>query len=461
MKAERGIDPALAQDAAAGGTAGSAGAVAARTRAARAAVVAVVVLALAAVTTVVLRQTSDPVMIAYWSTGSAVLTLCLLAFVVGRRHTDNEIAPGRVLCILPAYNEDAESLAGTVRALLRQTVPVDVVVMDDGSRDPVVPSVIHPRVTWLRQENTGKRGAQVAVLRRFDRDAYRFVLTVDSDSEPYPDACEHLLRAMSDERVQAATGMIYVRNHGASWVSAAADIDIGTSCVTMRASRSFLGALETTSGALALYRSELLYDHLEAYAVECGTGDDRWLALRALRRGQVVGVEEARVETDMPTTLRGTYRQRLRWARSWWWMLPYVFSHLTLRQLVSPFYGLTQLLVTPMILLSILLATVASTTRYTEHLGALAVYLGAYVVVRYGISALYLLGRPTMTRRAKLRAWLLGTPAAVVLNLLLLMPTRYVALFRLFDNRWRTRELPARGASVPGGAEAGLVARAS
>ena len=137
-----------------------------------------------------------------------------------------------------------------MKALLAQTVPVDIVVIDDGSVVSVAPTVHHPRVSWLWQENTGKRGAQVNVLRRFSRDDYQFILTVDSDSAPYPDACEHLLRAMSDSRVQAATGMIYIRNYRSNWVSFAADIDIGTSCVMMRASRSMLGALETTSGAL-------------------------------------------------------------------------------------------------------------------------------------------------------------------------------------------------------------------
>ena len=44
--------------------------------------------------------------------------------------------------------------------------------------------------------------------------------------------------------------MIYIRNYRTNWVTLAADIDIGTSCVMMRASRSMLGALETTSGAL-------------------------------------------------------------------------------------------------------------------------------------------------------------------------------------------------------------------
>src|SRR6185436_14314800 len=104
---------------------------------------------------------------------------------------------------------------------------------------------------------------------------------------------------------------------------------------------------------------------LPAYAVECGTGDDRWLALRALRRGQVVAVAEAGVETDMPSTLRGTYRQRLRWSRSWWWMFPYVFKYLGARQVLSPLYGVTQLLVTPILVAYIINAALASSgARY-------------------------------------------------------------------------------------------------
>jgi cellulose synthase/poly-beta-1,6-N-acetylglucosamine synthase-like glycosyltransferase len=397
---------------------------------------------LAGVTVVVNHETHDVVMLAYWYFGCAVVALCLLAFVVGRRFTRNPAAPGRVLCIVPAYNEDPKGLHRTVLALLGQTVPVDIVVIDDGSQVPVVPSVDSERVRWMRQENTGKRGAQCAVLESFERDDYQFVLTVDSDSEPYRDACEQLLKAMHNPKVQAATGMIYISNHGESWVSFAADIDIGTSCVMMRASRSMFGCLETTSGALALYRSELLYDHLPGYAVECGTGDDRWLALRALRRGQVVAVAEAGVETEMPATLHGTYKQRLRWSRSWWWMLPYVFKYLEPRQMLSPLFGVIQLMVTPMMIFYIIFSTLLSDGgRYHVHANILLVYIGAYVVVRYALSALYLMGRPNVSLARKLLLFFIGTPAAVVLNIVLLVPTRYVALGRLFDNRWQTREL--------------------
>jgi cellulose synthase/poly-beta-1,6-N-acetylglucosamine synthase-like glycosyltransferase len=409
----------------------------------RSLVVGFVTAVMAAVTVLVLRHTDDVIMIAYWYLGVTVITACLVSFVIGRRFTKNPIPPGRVLCIVPAYNEDPEGLRKTVVALLQQTVPVDIVVIDDGSQIRVVPSVLDPRVQWRWQENTGKRGAQVAVLKEFDRSSYQFVLTVDSDSTPYPDACEQLLRAMHNPKVQAATGMIYIRNYAESWASFAADLDIGSSCVMMRASRSMLGALETTSGALALYRSELLYDHLDAYAVECGTGDDRWLALRALRRGQVVAVAEALVETDMPTTLKGTYKQRLRWSRSWWWMLPYVGKYLGFRQCISPVYGVIQLVVTPMMVFYIVASTVASHAgRYTMHdTYVLLSYVAAYVIVRYALSALYLIERPNISLRDKCKLFLFGTPAAVLLNVFLLTPTRYVALAKLFDNRWQTREL--------------------
>ncbi len=411
----------------------------------RSLVVGLVIAVLAGVTILVHRHTDDVILVAYWYFGVSIIIACLVSFVIGRRYTNNPIAPGRVLCIVPAYNEDPEGLRKTVVALLQQTVPVDIVVIDDGSQVRVVPSVIHPRVEWRRQENTGKRGAQVAVLKEFHRSAYQFILTVDSDSTPYPDACEQLLRAMHNPKVQAATGMIYIRNYGENWVATAADLDIGSSCVMMRASRSMLGALETTSGALALYRSELLYDHLDAYAVECGTGDDRWLALRALRRGQVVAVAEALVETDMPTTLKGTYKQRLRWSRSWWWMLPYVGKYLGFRQCLSPVYGVIQLLVAPMMVFYIFASTVATNAgRYTTHdTYVLLSYVAAYVVVRYALSALYLIERPNVSRRDKCKLFLFGTPAAVLLNVGLLTPTRYVALAKLFDNRWQTRELSA------------------
>jgi cellulose synthase/poly-beta-1,6-N-acetylglucosamine synthase-like glycosyltransferase len=390
------------------------------------------------------RMRVSAVLVSYWIFGAALIAVCLLAFAKGRKFVRFPIAPGRTIAIIPAYNEPQDKLHACVRSLLAQTVKIDkIVVMDDGSVEPVVPFDA-PGVEWIRQPNVGKRGAQVAALRRSRRDDFQFVMTVDSDSTPYPDALEHLLRAMSNSKVQAATGWIYVRNYHESLVARAADIDLGGSCVMMRASRSMLGALETTSGALALYRSEILYDNLDEYAIECGTGDDRWLAMRALLRGQVVGVYEAAVETDMPATLRGTFRQRLRWARSWWWMLPFAYARLSWKQLASPTVGLVELIIAPFVLLWAMTSWVVGVRLRVTHPGAALAFLGAYAVVRMALSVLYLTGRPGMSVRQKMLSLFVGTPAAVFLNLLLLMPTRYYALARLRDNRWQTRQVKVK-----------------
>lgn len=397
---------------------------------------------LSAVAVLVVRLPVSPILIGYWILGAAIITSCFAAFVKGRRFTQLPPAHGRVLAIIPAYNEyPQDNLNACVRSLMAQTIPIDkIVVVDDGSVRPVEPFYA-PNVEWIRQENTGKRGAQVTALKMFHRDEFRFVLTVDSDSRPHPDALEHLLRAMSNRKVQAATGWLYIRNFAESWVARAADIDIGGSCVMMRASRSLMGALETTSGALALYRSEILYDNLEEYAVECGTGDDRWLAMRALLRGEVVGVAEAVVDTDMPTTLKGTFKQRLRWARSWWWMVPFAYSRLSWKQLISPTYGIVSLGIAPVVMFWAVFSWFVGFQERLAHPQAAIAFLGAYIAVRYALSALYLAGRPGMSRKQKLISLMVGTPAAVFLNLFLLMPTRYYALTRLNDNRWQTRQV--------------------
>src|SRR6185312_12057545 len=49
--------------------------------------------------------------------------------------------------------------------------------------------------------------------------------------------------------------------------------------------------------------------------------------------------------------LRGTFRQRLRWARSWWWMLPFAYARLNLKQLASPTVGLIELVITPLVMI--------------------------------------------------------------------------------------------------------------
>jgi hypothetical protein len=123
-------------------------------------------------------------------------------------------------------------------------------------------------------------------------------------------------------------------------------------------------------------------------------------------------------------------------------MLPFAFRNLRFSQMISPLYGLTQLLISPICLLYILMEFIGIATG-TQLVGTtmLAVILVSYLIVRFGLAALYLVGRPNLSRYEKLRCLVIGTPAAVALNLILLSPTRYYALTRLADNRWQTRTI--------------------
>src|SRR5690606_7641418 len=139
-----------------------------------------------------------------------------------------------------------------------------------------------------------------------------FILTVDSDSVVDRWAVQHLLRAMSDPRVQAATGLPLVRNRTRSLLTLVTDLEMVTACLTLRAARSRVGVVAPGSGALSVYRADLVLDNVDDYVVSGTAGDDRRLTHYALQRGQAVSVDEALVHTDMPHTVRGMYRQRVR-----------------------------------------------------------------------------------------------------------------------------------------------------
>ena len=290
----------------------------------------------------------------------------------------------------------------------------------------------HPLVRWHRQENLGKRHAQANALRRFDASEWDYVLTVDSDSVPDEDAVEHLLRAMSDSRVQAATGMILMRNWRDNLLTRLVDINVVMTCLTFRMVRSWLGVVSPTSGALALYRAGVVYDNLEDYVRSGNIGDDRRLSFYALLRGQVVGVSDAVVETQLPATFRGTFKQRLRWSKSAWLGVPFVARDLRPLAVLFYMFPLVFTLMWPLVV--VMLARV----QYLYDKPALLygfLYWEVVAIAMTGICAVY---RPDFSVRDKLLMWALA-PLYPLLGALLLRPAAFWALARLRSQSWDTR----------------------
>ena len=228
--------------------------------------------------------------------------------------------------------------------------------------------------------------------------------------------------AMWDPGVQAATGMIYVRNHAESW-SRAVRHRHRRSCVMMRASRSMLGALETTSGALAITAARCSTTTWMRMPSSAGPAH-RWLALRALRRGEVVAVAEARSDRHAGDRARHLPPAPAL-ARSWWWMLPYVFGHLRPRQFLSPLYGMTQLVVTPFLLIY---AVIVGTSIWVGDGAASSPRSGSTRSTTWSsaTSGCALPARPPEHVNASTSGCRSSSaPRAIVLNILLLSPTRY------------------------------------
>jgi hyaluronan synthase len=361
---------------------------------------------------------------------SAMLIWMLMASARRKNHLHMPVARGRVVAVVPAYNEPPELLYACVESLLNQTVMIDeIIVMDDGSSEPVEPIPME-RVTWKRQHNRGKRHAQINALEGQTAD---FIVTVDSDSIVAPDAVEHLLRAMSDPRVQAATGAVLVRNRDQNLLTRIVDLEIGIGNQVMRRAKSSVGAVTPTSGALAIYRSEIIFDHADEYVRDGTYSDDRRLTHYSLQRGTVVAVDEALVETELPATFGTTFRQRVRWYKGTWNYLLWEVRNLTGWALYLRCWNLLLVALYPAVIVwAFVVFPLAGGRFYWE---AIAYWLG----ILYGMTSFYVTDRAKLSMGSRLSTWLLLTPLLVLYQTFLVKPSMYYAITQVRNTSWSTR----------------------
>ena len=237
-----------------------------------------------------------------------------------------------VTIALPVYNEDPELFVNCLRSLVAQTRRPDKIhVVDDGSTDraaieaaaPVLAEAerlgIRAEVTLFRR-NRGKREAQGVVFRS-SPEATVF-LTVDSDTVLAPDALEEGLKPFSDERVMCATGLVLALNNERNLLTRAIHLRYVNSFMWERAAYSVLGSVLCACGTLALYRAEVIREHLDDFLSQrflgkpAVFGDDRRLTNYSLLHGRVLLQPTAVGRTAVPERLRHFVRQQGRWNKS-------------------------------------------------------------------------------------------------------------------------------------------------
>lgn len=365
--------------------------------------------------------------------------LALAAFQPKSRY--HRAARGYVVAIVPAFNETSAAVHSTVRSLLNQThAPDEIHVVDDGSKTPLE-TFDHPLVTWYRTKNGGKRSAQATALRAMQAQGMRpdYILTVDSDCELERDALWHLLRVMNQRRVQACTGTVLTRNRSESILARLSDLNLFIFCVLSRGIRSTLGVVNPTSGALSLYRAPVVMDNLDHYLSNGTDGDDRQLCDYALLRGRVVSVPKAYVITDMPTTIKGTYRQRRRWGKSGWRFIPWELINLGGAALVTRLFEICTEALLPILYIGVIVNIV--------HIGEWSFV--PYVFATAGVFLLaealfYAALRPGLKTWERLTAPLL-VPLYALMMFTIVYPAKYWSLTKVREkakdgkNDWGTR----------------------
>jgi len=222
--------------------------------------------------------------------------------------------PFHVSVIIPAYNEESV-ITNTVRGILSSTYrDLDVIVIDDGSKDKTFAVLTenfgkHPRVELISVANGGKANALNAALTRARGD---IVVALDADTQFERDTIARLVRWFSDEEIGAVAGNAKVGNR-INMITRWQALEYIVAQNLERRALAALGTLTVIPGAVGAWRRSVLQE-LGGFPADT-LAEDQDLTIAVQRAGYEVKFDSSAIAwTEAPATVRGLAKQRFRWA---------------------------------------------------------------------------------------------------------------------------------------------------
>jgi biofilm PGA synthesis N-glycosyltransferase PgaC len=218
---------------------------------------------------------------------------------------------------MAAHNEE-KVIGSTVSHLFQLDYPCyEVIVVDDGSTDNTAAilremAAAEPRLRLVRLlNNMGKAVALNAGVRAA---RHEIIVTIDADSYLDKEALRWLVRHFTrNPRTGAVTGNPRVLNR-TSLLARIQTAEYSSIIGMIKRTQSIWGRLMTVSGVLAAYRLAALVD-VNFWSTDSVT-EDIDITWKLQRRSWEVHYEpRALVWVLVPETLRGLWKQRLRWSR--------------------------------------------------------------------------------------------------------------------------------------------------
>jgi len=209
--------------------------------------------------------------------------------------------------IIPAHNEEG-TIRKTVESVRNMSYPgrKEIIVVDDGSSDGTFRIAKSLRVKVFRKKQGGKASALNLGIKHA---SCEIVACIDSDSYPEKDA---LMKAMPffDEGADSVTTSVLVKRKRCLFEKIQ-DIEYAMVAWT-RKMFEFMDAIYVTPGAMSLYRKDVL-TKIGGFD-ERNMAEDIEIAWRLLKNGYKIRMAlDAKVYTDVPSTMRSWWRQRIRW----------------------------------------------------------------------------------------------------------------------------------------------------
>lgn len=385
---------------------------------------------------------------------SQFLTQLVAAWLYRRNyHRNRNIAPAKVLILVPSYNEEYPIALQTINACLvaAANLPTGsdyrIIHIEDNSENAIVSQLRddfagHPNVMIeCCGVNLGKREAQAHgfYAANFEAD---FVITIDSDTIVQQYAFLSLIGQMR-EGVGAVTGNITITQpEKGNTLQKLISLRYWNAFNFERAAQSCFGNVLCCSGPLTCYRADLFSKSLPAYinqywqGVKCTFGDDRHLTSLILSHGYDTAYDYRAVAfTAAPSTIAGYIKQQKRWTKSGIREGILMFSNRSLCRGDRPrLYAAWEVAIT--LLMPVLLITnlVGMAIGHWHNTQVLAQYFTVLITVAYVRSAIGIQNDPFNRR-----IWYALFPIYALFNVIVMLPVRVWAACTLTDTRWGTR----------------------
>ncbi len=343
------------------------------------------------------------------------------------------------ISIVISVRNEEDAITKTVESCFGADYPDDkreVIVVNDGSTDST-PQVLeklqkkYPRLIVRSIPPSGKRDGMATGVRLAKGE---LIVFVDSDTFLYPDSLRHIVCGFEDPTLGASSGHTEVANASRNVLTGLQEVRYFLSYRLMKASESVFSAVSCCPGCLSAYRREYVLEVLDPWlhqrflGAKATFGDDRSLTNYILRKHRVIYNERALSSTLAPETWGRYMRQQVRWKKSWLRETLLASSFMWRKHplaAISFYVGALCSLLSPIMVFR------AGVLSFVEPDSILLYYVVGLLLVGIAQCLFFYLVRPS-------RTWLLGM-LLVAVQVVLMGPQTYYAMFTMRKNHWGTR----------------------